>query len=96
MVIRLVMKVRTSSKDDVARELRTRLKRSLDAMGVKLPSLVERRPHRLRGRHPREGREAAEDGPSAVVTDAAGASATKVKSLSAPKSPTPPTTGGTE
>ena len=62
MVIRIVMKVRTSSKDDVARELRTRLKRSLDAMDVKLPSLSSVVLTRLRGRHPREGREAAEDG----------------------------------
>jgi small-conductance mechanosensitive channel len=39
MVIRVVMKVRTSSKDDVARELRMRLKRALDELGLKLPSL---------------------------------------------------------
>lgn len=39
MVIRVVMKVRTSAKDDVARELRVRLKRALDELGVKLPSL---------------------------------------------------------
>ena len=39
MLLRVVVKVTTSSKDDVAHELRSRLKRSLDAMGVKLPSL---------------------------------------------------------
>lgn len=39
MVIRVVMKARTSSKDDVARELRVRLKRALDELGLKLPSL---------------------------------------------------------
>ncbi|MCK8610301.1 mechanosensitive ion channel [Agromyces sp. C10] len=39
MVIRVVMKARTSSKDDVARELRMRLKRALDDLGLKLPSL---------------------------------------------------------
>jgi small conductance mechanosensitive channel len=39
IVIRLVAKVRAGSKDDVARELRGRLKRSLDDMGVKLPKL---------------------------------------------------------
>jgi moderate conductance mechanosensitive channel len=39
VVIRLVVKVRSGSKDDVARELRGRLKRALDAMGVKLPKL---------------------------------------------------------
>ncbi|MCU1475780.1 MAG: mechanosensitive ion channel protein MscS [Subtercola sp.] len=39
LVIRLVMKTRTNAKDDVARELRMQLKRALDDMGVKLPSL---------------------------------------------------------
>ena len=39
VVIRLVVKVRSGSKDDVARELRARLKRALDDMGVKLPKL---------------------------------------------------------
>jgi small conductance mechanosensitive channel len=39
LVIRLVVKTRTSAKDDVARELRIRLKRALDEMDVTLPSL---------------------------------------------------------
>ena len=39
IVIRLVVKTRAGSKDDVARELRARLKKALDALGVKLPSL---------------------------------------------------------
>ncbi len=39
MVIRLVVKTRSGSKDDVARELRMRLKRALDDMGIKLPQL---------------------------------------------------------
>ncbi len=39
LVIRLVVKTRTSAKDDVARELRIRLKRALDAIDVTLPSL---------------------------------------------------------
>jgi small-conductance mechanosensitive channel len=39
LVIRLVLKTRTSARDDVARELRVRLKAALDEMGVKLPSL---------------------------------------------------------
>jgi small-conductance mechanosensitive channel len=39
MVIRVVMKVRTSAKDDIARELRMRLKHAVDEMGVRLPSL---------------------------------------------------------
>ncbi|TFC01393.1 mechanosensitive ion channel [Cryobacterium adonitolivorans] len=40
VVIRIVIKTRTTAKDDVARELRLRLKRALDAMGVELPSLT--------------------------------------------------------
>jgi len=39
IVVRLVVKTRSSAKDDVARELRARLKRLLDGMDVKLPSL---------------------------------------------------------
>jgi small conductance mechanosensitive channel len=40
IVIRLVLKTRTTAKDDVSRELRKRLKEALDEMGVKLPSLT--------------------------------------------------------
>lgn len=39
VVTRVVMKTRTSAKDDVARELRMRIKQTLDGMDVKLPSL---------------------------------------------------------
>ena len=39
IVIRLVVKTRAGAKDDVARELRARLKAALDAMNVKLPTL---------------------------------------------------------
>ncbi|MDQ1128748.1 mechanosensitive ion channel family protein [Microbacterium sp. SORGH_AS_0888] len=39
LVIRLVLKTRSNAKDDVARELRMRLKRAIDEMGVKLPQL---------------------------------------------------------
>jgi small-conductance mechanosensitive channel len=39
VVVRLVVKTRSSSKDDVARELRARLKTTLDDMGVRLPAL---------------------------------------------------------
>jgi small conductance mechanosensitive channel len=39
LVIRLVIKTRSGSKDDVARELRIRLKRALDDLGIKLPKL---------------------------------------------------------
>ncbi|NEN06585.1 mechanosensitive ion channel [Diaminobutyricibacter tongyongensis] len=39
LVIRIVMKSRTTARDDVARELRMRLKEALDEMDVRLPSL---------------------------------------------------------
>jgi len=39
IVIRLVIKTAPANKDDVARELRARLKRALDEMGVRLPAL---------------------------------------------------------
>jgi small conductance mechanosensitive channel len=39
MVIRIVIKTRTTAKDDVSRELRAQLKKALDEMDVKLPSL---------------------------------------------------------
>lgn len=39
IVLRIVLKTRTTAKDDVARELRVRLKSALDDMDVKLPSL---------------------------------------------------------
>ena len=39
VVLRLVVKTASASKDDVARELRARLKRALDEAGVKLPAL---------------------------------------------------------
>ncbi|GIT79238.1 hypothetical protein LLS1_09070 [Leifsonia sp. LS1] len=39
IVIRIVLKTRTTAKDDVSRELRAQLKHALDEMGVTLPSL---------------------------------------------------------
>jgi small-conductance mechanosensitive channel len=39
IVIRLVVKTRAAAKDDVARELRSRLKNALDEMDVKMPAL---------------------------------------------------------
>jgi small-conductance mechanosensitive channel len=39
LVIRLVMKTRANAKDDVARELRMRLKRQMDELGITLPQM---------------------------------------------------------
>jgi small-conductance mechanosensitive channel len=40
LVIRVVMKTRAAAKDDVARELRVRLRAAVDAIGVALPQLA--------------------------------------------------------
>ena len=72
IVIRIVMKVRTSAKDDVARELRIRLKRALDAMGVKLPSLSSVVLSGFEGATRVKGARPPKTAPSTVVTDAAG------------------------
>ncbi len=55
LVIRLVMKTRTSAKDDVARELRMRLKRALDEHGRQAAVAQHRRALGLRGRRQRQG-----------------------------------------
>lgn len=93
MVIRVVMKVRTSAKDDIARELRMRLKRSLDEMGVKVPSLNSvvltgfDAATRVKGARPPK------TAPSTVVAEgpgaAGGARAKLPKAPRAPKRPKP-------
>jgi small conductance mechanosensitive channel len=49
LVIRLVMKTRANAKEDVARELRMRVKRTMDEMGVTLPALTTVMPSGLEG-----------------------------------------------
>lgn len=49
LVIRLVMKTRANAKDDVARELRVRLKHTIDDMGITLPALTAVMPTGLEG-----------------------------------------------
>lgn len=39
IVLRLVVKTRTGAKDEVARELRARVKRALDDLGIRVPAL---------------------------------------------------------
>lgn len=95
MVIRIVMKVRTSSKDDVARELRTRLKHALDDMGVKLPGLSSVVLTGFEGATRVKGAKPPKTAPSAVVGDDAGRTATKTKTPRAPQAPKP-TTGDAE
>ncbi|MCP2636740.1 mechanosensitive ion channel family protein [Microbacterium sp. HD4P20] len=58
LVIRLVMKTRANARDDVARELRMRLKRAVDELGITLPALNTIMPtgiegaQRVRGANP--------------------------------------------
>ncbi|WP_243074978.1 mechanosensitive ion channel family protein [Microbacterium sp. SS28] len=49
LVIRLVMKTRANAKDDVARELRMRLKHAIDELGLTLPQLSSIVPTGLEG-----------------------------------------------
>ncbi|GAA2991373.1 small conductance mechanosensitive channel [Microbacterium terrae] len=49
LVIRLVMKTRANAKDDVARELRMRIKHALDDLGIALPSLSAVMPTGIEG-----------------------------------------------
>lgn len=58
LVIRIVMKTRAGAKDDVARELRVRLKRAIDGLGLTLPQMNSimltglEGAGRVRGAHP--------------------------------------------
>ncbi len=58
LVIRLVMKTRANAKDDVARELRMRIKHAIDQLGITLPALHTIMPtgidgaQRVRGANP--------------------------------------------
>ncbi|CDK01526.1 MscS Mechanosensitive ion channel [Microbacterium sp. C448] len=71
LVIRLVMKTRANAKDDVARELRMRLKHAIDALGLTLPQLNSivltglEGAQRVRGANPPKTR------PTPVTTEAA-------------------------
>lgn len=98
LVIRVVMKVRSSAKDDVARELRMRLKHALDEMDVKLPSLNSVVLTGFEGATRVKGAKPPKTSPNAVVagdTGAAVARATvkKPRAPRAPKRPSPPTGG---
>jgi moderate conductance mechanosensitive channel len=95
IVIRIVMKVRTSAKDDIARELRMRLKHALDAMDVKLPSLNSVVLTGFDGATRVKGAKPPKTAPSAVVADSRAATAREArpKQPRAPRAPKPPTTG---
>ncbi|MGX5694707.1 mechanosensitive ion channel family protein [Agromyces soli] len=86
LVIRVVMKVRTSAKDDVARELRMRLKHALDEMGVKLPSMNSVVLSGFEGATRVKGARPPKTAPNEIVAGQAPAA----KKPRTPKRPTPP------
>ncbi|MGN8552675.1 UNVERIFIED_CONTAM: mechanosensitive ion channel family protein [Microbacterium sp. SLM126] len=67
LVIRLVMKTRANAKDDVARELRMRLKRALDEAGVTLPALNTIMPSGIEGAQRVRGANPPKTKPTAVT-----------------------------
>lgn len=67
LVIRLVMKTRSNAKDDVARELRVRLKRALDAAGITLPALNTIMPSGIEGAQRVRGANPPKTKPTAVA-----------------------------
>ncbi|MDN3494477.1 mechanosensitive ion channel [Planococcus sp. APC 4015] len=91
LVIRLVMKTRANAKDDVARELRMRLKHAIDELGITLPQLSSimltglEGASRVRGANPPRTR------PQPVVDPAVERPVWKPKRTSKTK-PTPPAT----
>ena len=67
LVIRLVMKTRANAKDDVARELRMRIKHAIDELGVTLPSLTTIMPTGIEGAQRVRGANPPKTRPHAVV-----------------------------
>jgi small-conductance mechanosensitive channel len=67
LVIRLVMKTRANAKDDVARELRVRLKRALDAAEITLPALNTIMPSGIEGAQRVRGANPPKTKPTAVT-----------------------------
>ncbi|WP_404433192.1 mechanosensitive ion channel family protein [Microbacterium lacus] len=73
LVIRLVMKTRANAKDDVARELRMRLKRAMDGAGITLPQLNSIMLSGLEGAGRVRGANPPKTKPTPVTTGADGA-----------------------
>ena len=67
LVIRLVIKTRANAKDDVARELRMRLKHSIDELGIPLPSLTTIMPSGIEGAQRVRGANPPKTKPTAVT-----------------------------
>ena len=67
LVIRIVLKTRANAKDDVARELRMRLKDAIAEIGLELPSLVSVTPTGLEGARRVRGANPPRTKPNAVT-----------------------------
>ncbi|HEY8589746.1 MAG TPA: mechanosensitive ion channel domain-containing protein [Naasia sp.] len=93
LVIRIVIKTRTSAKDDVARELRMRLKFALDEMDVKLPALNTVVLSGFDGATSVKGARSPRTAPQALPTATAADPA--AKKPRAPRAPRAPKTEGT-
>ncbi|KHK98961.1 mechanosensitive ion channel protein MscS [Microbacterium mangrovi] len=90
LVIRLVMKTRAGAKDDVARELRMRLKHAMDELGVKLPQLNSIMLTGLEGAQRVRGANPPKTKPVPVDADVVW------KPKRSPRKPKKPADGGTE
>ncbi|WP_461473617.1 mechanosensitive ion channel family protein [Microbacterium sp. HJ5] len=86
LVIRLVMKTRANAKDDVARELRMRLKKALDEAGITLPALNTIMPSGIEGAQRVRGANPPKTKPTAVTAPPA-ASRPVWKPKRTPKTP---------
>lgn len=67
LVIRVVLKTRANAKDDVARELRMRLKAAVEELGLALPSLTSVTPSGLEGAQRVRGANPPRTRPNAVT-----------------------------
>ncbi len=102
LVIRLVMKTRANAKDDVARELRMRLKHAMDTAGITLPQMNSVMPSGLEGAGRVRGANPPKTKPTPVTTGADGAvwkpkkptRAAKPAKTTPPDGDTPPSTTG--
>lgn len=96
LVIRLVMKTRANTKDDVARELRMRLKHAIDELGITLPSLTTIMPTGIDGAQRVRGANPPKTKPNVVMPAAESTSRPVWKPKRTPKAPPPSAVDGTK
>jgi small conductance mechanosensitive channel len=93
LVIRLVIKTRANAKDDVARELRMRLKHAMDDLGIRLPALTTIMPSGIEGAQRVRGANPPKTKPTAVTPESTSRAVWKPKRP--PKASPPPATDAT-